>query len=523
MGNNVLLEARDLGFTYPRGTETVFTGASFLIYAGDKTALLGDNGSGKSTLLRLAAGELEPCAGRLHNRRASVFLLKQEDTAAGGQSALAWLLGCGGAGAAFERMEAAGKRGDAEAAAEAGAEFAGAGGWEAAARITAEAAALGFGARDLERPVDTFSGGERKMLALMAGFLRGPDLCLLDEPTNYLDAAAMGRLAAAVRAFRGACVVVSHDRAFLDSCVTKVFELKRSSFGVYSGNYTAYALEKDAEFALATRKKKKIEGEIVSLKEIEHNYREWGAAKERSKIGCKGDKGFIGACAARLQKKAARAAERARAKIEELEREKPFVEKVRHAALPAAAGAYLEASGLRKSLGDRTLFSDLSFFLKSGESLCLEGGNGAGKTTLMRLLAGELTPDAGEIRRSGAARLFYMPQFRPPAAMGFKGADYFHGAALQAACTMLDQLGAKGELMFTPLERLSEGQRRKVELARFLVYGADIALLDEPTTHQDIRSVRVLEEALAGFGGILVLISHDAAFRKNLPGRTIAM
>ena len=495
MGKNVLIEASGLSFTYPCGTEAVFTGASFFIYAGDKTALLGDNGSGKSTLLRLAAGELEPCAGRLQNRGATVFLLKQEDTAAGEQSAMAWLLACAGAGADD---------------------------WEAAARITAQAAALGFGARELDRPVDTFSGGERKMLALMAGFLRGPDLCLLDEPTNYLDAAAMGRLAAAIRAFRGACVVVSHDRAFLDSCVTRVFELKRSSFGVYSGNYSAYAREKDAELALATKKKKKIEGEIAGLKEMEHNYREWGAAKEKEKIGA-ADKGFIGACAARLQKKAARAAERARAKIEELEREKPFVEKVRHASLPAAAGVYLQASGLRKSLGDRTLFADLSFFLKSGERLCLEGGNGAGKTTLMRLLAGELAPDAGEIRRSGAARLFYMPQFRPPAAAGFRGADYFPGAALQAACTMLDQLGAKGGLMFTPLERLSEGQRRKVELARFLVYGADIALLDEPTTHQDIRSVRVLEEALAGFGGILVLISHDAAFRQNLPGRTLAL
>lgn len=491
MGNNVLIEARNLAFFYPAGADTVFTGASFFIYAGDKTALLGDNGSGKSTLLRLAAGELEPCSGRLHNRGASVFLLEQEDTAAGGRSALAWLLD-------------------------------GAGNREDAARVYAQAAALGFGARDLKRPVDSFSGGERKMLALMAGFLAGPDLLLLDEPTNYLDAAALERLAAAIRAFRGACVVVSHDRAFLDSCLTKVFELKRGSFGVYSGNYSAYARAKEAEFALAKKKKKKIEGEIAALRIMERNYRDWGAAKEKEKIGA-ADKGYVGAVAARLQKKSAMAAERARAKIEELEREKPYVEKERQVKLPAPAGVYLEASGLAKSLGDRTLFADISFFLKSGERLCLEGPNGAGKTTLLRLLAGELAPDAGVIRRSGAARVFHMPQFRPPAAPGFKGAEYFPGPALQAACTMLDQLGAKGELMFKPLELLSEGQRRKVELARFLVYGADIALLDEPTTHQDIRSVRLLEEALAGFGGILVLISHDAAFRQNLPCRTITM
>ena len=519
---NVLIEVKDLAFAYTISAERVFSGASFLIYAGDKTALLGDNGSGKSTLLRLLDGELEPVAGVIGNRKAAVFLLKQEDAACGGQSAMAWLLGTLPGGGAYARLESAEAAGDADGAARAAVEFTEAGGWDLCAEIYGHAAALGFDNRALERPVESFSGGERKLLALMTGFLRAPDLYLLDEPTNYLDAAAMNRLAAAVRAFKGDCVVVSHDRAFLDSCVTRVFELRRSSFGVYHGNYTSFAEQVSAEYALAESKKEKIEREITHLRIMERNYRDWGAAKEKEKIGA-ADKGYVGAVAARLQKKSARAAERARAKIEELEKEKPFVEKVRHAALPGAAGGFLEASGLGKTLGDRTLFKDLSFYLKSGERLCLEGGNGAGKSTLMRVLAGELRADAGELRQSGAARMFYMPQFRPPAAPGFKGADYFHGPDLQAACTMLDHLGAKGELMFVPLERLSEGQRRKVELARFLVYGADIALLDEPTTHQDIRSVKVLEEALAGYQGILVLISHDAEFRKNLPGKVINM
>jgi len=453
MGNNVLIEARDLAFSYPARPETVFSGASFRVYSGDKAALLGDNGSGKTTLLRLAAGELEPAAGSLRNRGASVFLLKQEDAAAGEASARGWLTEQGGSG-----------------------------GWE----LEAGAARLGFRAGDLERPVETFSGGERKLLALMAGFLRAPDLYLLDEPTNYLDAGAMARLAAALRAFRGAFVVVSHDRAFLDACVNKVLELKRSEFSVYAGNYSAYAAQKAAELALAAKKKEKIEGEIENLKEMERNYRLWGAAKEKEKTGAF-DKGFIGARAARLQKKSARAAERAREKIGELEREKPFVEKERHVVLPEPGQAYLEVRGLSKRL------------------------------------AGDLAADAGEVRLNGSAKVFYMPQFRPPAMAGAKGADYFPGALLEAGCAMLDHLGADGELMFRPVASLSEGQRRKVELARFLVYGADIALLDEPTTHQDIRSVRVLEEALAGYKGILVLISHDAAFRAALPGQALRL
>ena len=522
MGNNVLLEARNLAFSYPDRTEIVFSGASFRVHAGDKAALLGDNGSGKTTLLRLAAGELEATAGSLINRGASVFLLRQEDAASGEGGALAWLLEQCGAGAAYGRMEAAEGAGDAAGAAAAGLEFAEAGGWDQVARALAGAAALGFSERDLQRPVETFSGGERKLLALLAGFLRAPDLYLLDEPTNYLDTGAMARLAAALRAFSGAFVVVSHDRSFLDACVRKVLELKRSEFSVYTGNYSAYAAQKAAELELASKKKERIEGEIENLKVMERNYRRWGAAKEEEKIGA-ADKGFIGARAARLQKKSARAAERAREKIGDLEREKPFVEKERHVFLPEPARAYLEARGLTKKLGCRTLFRDLSFHLGAGECLCLEGGNGAGKSTLLRILAGDLAADAGEVRRNGAAKVFYMPQFRPQAQTGAKGADYFPGVMLGAGCSMLDHLGADGELMFLPMAALSEGQLRKVELARFLVYGADIALLDEPTTHQDIRSVRVLEEALAGYKGILVLISHDAAFRAALPGGSLRL
>jgi len=163
MGNKVLIEARDLAYSYDNSPDMVFTGASFAVYAGDKAALLGDNGSGKTTLLRLLAGELEPAGGRLLNRGASVYLLKQEDAALGGLSAEAWLLAALG------------------------------GGWEDLPRAAVAAAAVGFAPADLARPVETFSGGERKLLAITAGLRRAPDLYLLDEPTNYRDGAGPAR------------------------------------------------------------------------------------------------------------------------------------------------------------------------------------------------------------------------------------------------------------------------------------------------------------------------------------------
>ncbi|MFA6435351.1 MAG: ABC-F family ATP-binding cassette domain-containing protein [Elusimicrobiales bacterium] len=515
---NVLLEAKELAFSYPGSSESVFSGASFFIYAGDKTALLGDNGSGKTTLLRLIAGELEPERGSVSWRNGDVFLLRQEDVAGGDMSAMAWVL------SSLDRGYRRGTASDETAGeANAAADLTEAGGWELRDTIIRAAAGLGFDDEALERPVESFSGGERKMLALMAGFLRGPDMYLLDEPTNYLDGSALKRLVDAIKVFKGACLVVSHDRAFLDRCVDKVFELERLAFSIYAGNYASYAEQKSAAFARAESKKEKIEREISGLKEMERNYRNWGAAKEKEKKGA-ADKGFIGARAARLQKKSARAAERAREKIEELERSKPFVQKNRRIFFSGGgAKSFLKASSLGKKAGDNTLFSDLSFYLKSGDRLCVEGDNGTGKSTLLRILADEISADFGTVVRNGAAKVFYLPQFWRAAGGVSKGSDYFPPESLQAACTMLDQLGAKGEMMFEPLAKLSEGQRRKVELSRFLVCGADIAILDEPTTHLDIRSIKILEEALGSFQGILVVVSHDIAFRRKINGVSLTL
>ncbi len=519
MTARILIDAHDVSFTYPGSVTPVFTKVSFSVYLGDSTALLGINGCGKSTLLELLAGNLPPESGNLARTTENILLLKQEDYAFGEGSAAAWLMSAfpetGRQYAALEKLERESRR-ESDEYRELSLRFTENGGWERYSAALSGAADLGWQEADLERPVSTFSGGERKVLALMSGFLRDPDVYLLDEPTNYLDENALDWLAGRIRAFRGACLVVSHDRDFLDKSVNKVLELERGGLKEYAGNYTEYHERKTGEIATALHKNEQLEKQIKKLKIVERRYKSWGKQKEKEKKGAF-DKGFVGAVAARLQKRAMCAKERAREKIEELENRKVYLDKPR-SIVPRgekAATTFLEAKGLSKTLGRKELFRELSFYLKGGDRLSIEGPNGCGKSTLMGLLAGEAVPDAGSISRNAAAGMLYLPQFwRAPDGFG-TGEGYFPSSRIEEACTMLDYLGCDGGILFSRLSELSEGQKRKINLARLLVTCPDIALLDEPTTHLDIRSVQLLEEGLARFPGVVILVSHDRRFREN--------
>lgn len=527
MTARIFIDAHDVSFIYPGSTTPVFSKVSFSVYEGDRTALLGINGCGKSTLLRLLAGDLEPENGTLTKTTKDILLLKQEDYATGETSAAVWLMSAfpetGRQYARLEELEKqSGQKSDEYCSLSL--RFTETGGWERYSAALSGAADLGWQEDDLERPVSTFSGGERKVLALMAGFLRQPDVYLLDEPTNYLDETALDWLADKIRSFRGACVVVSHDRDFLDKAVTKVLELERAAMKEYPGNYTSYHAQKTGAIASALHHNEKLEKEIKKLKVVERTYKNWGAQKEKAKKGAF-DKGFVGAVAARLQKRAMCAKERAHKKIEELERNKIYLEKPR-SIVPTgkqAGNTFLEATELSKSIGGRVLFEKLSFYLKGGDRLSIEGPNGCGKSTLMNLLAGQAAQDAGKINRNAAAKVLYLPQFWQAPDNFTTGAGYFNASRIEEACTMLDYLGCDGGILFRPLEELSEGQKRKINLARLLVTCPDIALLDEPTTHLDIRSVQLLEEGLTRLPGVVVLVSHDRRFRNNIATKSLTL
>ena len=524
--SRLLLEIKNLSFIHNNSTQKVFERVSVSLHEGERCALLGANGSGKTTLLNLITGELCGTAD-VFAVTGTTCLLKQESFASGDKSALAWLLEPFSAPAAvYARMETLEAQGahDSDACALLAEEFTALGGWELYAKALAQAAAFGWNEEDLARPANSFSGGERKLLAVAGCLLKEPDILLLDEPTNYLDTDGMDLLAKSLERFKGALIVVSHDRAFLDRCVSRVFELERRAFQEYSGNYSAFAGQKEQNRLSAEHKALTIKRQIKKLKLVEHTYKQWGARKEREKIGCGGDKGHIGAQAAKLYKRGMCAQRRALKKIEELEKTKPFVEK-RHPvnAAPAnTATLFMNAAGLCAKAGERVLFSDLGFYLAAGDRLCVEGKNGSGKSTLLDILAGLRCSAKGERRANAGARVFYLPQFlRQNETLCAE--DLFPLEKRQQAFTLLGCMGCGNDILLRPLALLSEGQKKKVELSRLLINGADIALLDEPTTHLDIKSVEVLEQCLLAFEGIVVFASHDAFFRRELATATLLL
>lgn len=541
---STILRIDNLHFAHPGQADYLISGANWELSRGQKVGLLGYNGAGKSSLLALIQGHLEPEIGHLERQFASVFVLLQEDQAHSDASALEYLLSANPAllelYAQMQAMEQAGLPNPLEYA-DLSQQFLEAGGYDRLAQIERVALDFGFDPALLSRPVASFSGGERRLLKLASGFVQNYDLYLLDEPTNYLDNAASARLVRALQKSPETLLLVSHDRWFLDQVAGYILELERGKLRLYSGNYTTFAATKAQEYAEAVRKKEKLEREISKLKEVERTYKAWGKDREADKyrpMEGKKDKGYIGAKAAKLQGRAVQAKERVAERIEELEATKPWVEKfyqVRFAPVERRQGWSLDVQKLGHRWGEEVLFEDLSLRLEWGEKVHLAGENGSGKSTLIQLLLGQIPVQQGEIRWGARVRLGYLPQ----QGSGLEGVAKGHTGhagnldeSLEVhqlfpkeqhpeARTLLGAFKVSGDIFFRPLASLSEGQRRKVALARLIVQRPNFLILDEPTTHLDYQSVEMLEAMLRDFGGTVLFTSHDRYLAQRVAQRRI--
>ena len=521
----LILQARSLAFRFDAQPDPLFTDVDLTLYAGEVAALLGNNGAGKTTLLRVLLGDLKPTAGELTPPE-HFKMLRQESFVGSGSVLDALLTPTPEVAELYRELTQSERAGlpDPLRYADAVNEFSQQGGYDLLQTLEVELDALAFTPGTLERPAASLSGGERRRLQLMSIFLNRPDLVVLDEPSNYLDELARDYLVRKIRGFTGACLLVSHDRWLLDQVATRVLELKRR-LKSYSGNYTTFRATKDAVHKEKTRRKERLEAEISKLQTAERTYKIWGARKEKEKAGA-ADKGFIGARAARLNRRGILAKERLNQRIETLKTAKPWIDKRYDLSFEGAdvpTGTCLSVQGLGFGYGAEEVLNEVSLTLAWGERLALRGANGSGKSTFIKLLLGELEPRSGSLLWSKGAEIGYLPQTWQPPAEVTRAADWFSDDEAQTARLMLGTLGVRGELFYAELDDISEGQKRKIRLVRVLLTKPNVLILDEPSTHLDYESVEMLERALADFSGTLALITHDAYLRERLCERELRL
>ncbi len=482
------------GISHDYGLRPLFEGLELVLEEGERVGLVGANGSGKSTLMRIIAGLEEPLAGEvLLQPRVRLAYLPQEPEFFPGTTVYAALEeGLAGLVALREeyeevtarllgRIEAPERRELTTRAQRLHDILGNEGAWDLRPRIEETITLLGL--PPAETVLDLQSGGTRKRVALGKALLAEPDLLLLDEPTNHLDTRTVAWLERRLQTFRGTLVLVTHDRYFLEAVVGRILEVSCGKLASYPGNYSAYLEAKGREWELAQRRDEKR----LKLLARELEWLRQGAKARTTKQK------------ARVERVAKLSGHKGLRKDKPVELLFDPQQRLGH--------TILKAHRVGKRYGDRPLFGDFSLELLGGERIGIIGPNGCGKTTLLRLLIGELEPDSGYIKQGVNTRLAYFDQQRaqldPNATIWdsvVPGGDHvlvssqkLHKKAFLASFLF------PAEMQRIRVGLLSGGERNRLLLARLMLEGANVLVLDEPTNDLDLRTLEVLEEQLSSF------------------------
>ena len=495
------------------GADEILSDVSAIVRPRDRVALVGRNGAGKTTLLRILAGELEPDRGEISLPAGTRVALHDQRPPLAGDVTLGEYVGAGAADARrleaeladLEKRMAAGETGGAvmgryDAAQRA---FERAGGYAWRARLEAVSRGLGFTPADLDRPLRTFSGGELTRASLTRALAAEPQLLLLDEPTNHLDTDAIEWLEEHLDGLDAGVVFVSHDRWFLEAVATGVLEIDRGKGRFDRGGYSHWRRLKAERLAAQADAFERQQEELAHLQRFVDRFR-YGTKSRQAQSKLK-----------------------AMARIERIDR--PTTQRTLGFRFPApkrSGRIVVEAEGLDVAVAGRTLVRGADFAIERGQRVALIGPNGAGKTTLLETLLGRREPAAGKIRLGHGTEPGYYSQQSLELPDAYRALDAITSGTGLTGPAARDLLGLflfSGEDVEKPVSALSGGERRRLALARIVVSGANFLVLDEPTNHLDIESREALEDALLGFPGTLLLVSHDRALIEALATRTLAI
>ncbi len=491
------------------GGRTLFDGVSLQVNREDRIGLVGPNGAGKSTLFSLILGHLSPDAGKIDwQRGVTVGHLPQESAPAGEETVLELATAIA---PEMQQLQARLRELDAEHEAQsveyyaAHAHFESLGGFQLQAKAKKILMGLGFRERDFDRPAREMSGGWVMRAHLARLLVQQPDLLLLDEPTNHLDLDALLWFQQYLKTYPGAIVVISHDREFLNELVTLVVELRQTRMFRYRGNYDAYLEQREANEQQLMAAWKNQEREIARLQSFIDRFR----AKNTKATQAKSKEKQI----ARMEKIEAPAGEDARIEFE----------------FPQPQRSGLKVVTLERvhfAYGDNVVYDTLDFETQRGQRIVLVGPNGAGKSTLLKLLAGVLTPQAGERQLGYHVKAGYYSQYRvenlhPNYTVLEEAFDTPQRLTETFVRSVLGAFLFRGDDVFKKVSVLSGGEKSRLALVRLLLDPPNLLLMDEPTTHLDLASVDGLLFALSQFAGTLVFISHDVYFIRSLANHVV--
>ena len=512
------LSVRNLGVTFIE--RVLFSGVSFDVESRDKVGFIGANGVGKTTLFRVLNGELSPTEGTVaFEKNTRVGYMEQHACSDPNVDVYHELLSVFDYLSQMEIDLAALNQKIArrpenidsliEEQMRLMEEHERLGGLTYKSRTRAALLGLGFTEDDFSMNVGSLSGGQRSKLCLAKLLLSRSNLLLLDEPTNHLDIQSVSWLEGFLRDFKGAMIIISHDRYFLDNVTNKTIELEHSKTMCYKGSYSEFIKKKKA---YNESLKNKYENDLKEIRRIE------GIVEQQKRWGR--ERNFI--TAASKQKEADRIKAQLVAPESELE-----TMRMRFTPKCESGNDVLICRNLAKSFGDKHLFRDVNIHIRKGERVFILGENGCGKTTLFRILTAKLPQDRGEFEYGANVMVGYFDQMQQNLDLEKTAIDEvwdaFPALTQTEVRSALASFLFKGEEVFKPLAKMSGGERARISLLKLMLKGSNMLLLDEPTNHLDAASREELENTLLDYSGTMLIISHDRYFINKLADRVLAL